>query len=107
VTGSVFPEVERKLPRHPYKTSRVVFRNLSNATFEKMGASAGEGITTPHSSRGCAFGDFDNDGDLDVLIINMNEPPSLLRNARPSRLTLMSTGRTDYTKLSRKSTLIN
>src|SRR5262249_35688458 len=37
-------------------------------------------ITTPHSSRGCAFGDFDNDGDIDVLIMNMNEPPSLLRN---------------------------
>jgi len=33
-----------------------------------------------HCSRGCAFGDFDNDGDLDVLILNMNEPPSLLRN---------------------------
>ena len=35
---------------------------------------------TPHSSRGCAFGDFDNDGDMDILIVNMNEPPSLLRN---------------------------
>jgi len=34
----------------------------------------------PHSSRGCAFGDFDNDGDVDILIVNMNEPPSLLRN---------------------------
>jgi hypothetical protein len=33
-----------------------------------------------HSSRGCAFGDFDNDGDVDVLVWNMNEPPSLLRN---------------------------
>ena len=33
-----------------------------------------------HSSRGCAFGDFDNDGDLDVLIVNLHEPPSLLRN---------------------------
>lgn len=32
-----------------------------------------------HSSRGCAFGDFDNDGDMDVLVMNMNEPPSLLR----------------------------
>ena len=37
-------------------------------------------MTDAHSSRGCAFGDFDNDGDLDVLIVNMNEPPSLLRN---------------------------
>jgi hypothetical protein len=37
-------------------------------------------VEAPHSSRGCAFGDFDNDGDLDVLIVNLNEPPSLLRN---------------------------
>jgi hypothetical protein len=45
-------------------------------------------VLTPHSSRGCAFGDFDNDGDVDVLIMNMNEPPSLLRNeyiSGPSR----------------------
>ena len=34
----------------------------------------------PHSSRGAAFGDIDNDGDVDVLVMNMNEPPSLLRN---------------------------
>jgi len=37
-------------------------------------------VTDRHSSRGCAFGDFDNDGDIDILIVNMNEPPSLLRN---------------------------
>jgi enediyne biosynthesis protein E4 len=80
VTGSVYPEVERKLPQYPYKNPRVLFRNLGNSTFEEMGSSVGEGITTPHSSRGCAFGDFDNDGDMDVLIVNLNEPPSLLRN---------------------------
>jgi enediyne biosynthesis protein E4 len=79
VTGSVYPEVERTLPKYPYKTPRVLFRNLGNGAFEEI-EQAGEGITTPHSSRGCAFGDFDNDGDLDVLIVNMNEPPSLLRN---------------------------
>ena len=57
----------------------MLFRNLGNGTFEEI-ETAGPGISTPHSSRGCAFGDFDNDGDLDVLIMNMNEPPSLLRN---------------------------
>ena len=41
---------------------------------------SGPGAVAPHSSRGVAFGDFDNDGDLDVLVMNMNEPPSLLRN---------------------------
>ena len=41
---------------------------------------AGPGIADTHASRGCAFGDFDNDGDMDVLVMNMNEPPSLLRN---------------------------
>jgi enediyne biosynthesis protein E4 len=80
VTGSVYPEVERKLPQYPYKTPRALFRNLGNGTFEEIEAAGGAGITTPHSSRGCAFGDFDNDGDMDVLIVNMNEPPSLLRN---------------------------
>jgi hypothetical protein len=41
---------------------------------------AGPGIAEAHSSRGVAFGDFDNDGDIDILVVNMNEPPSLLRN---------------------------
>ena len=58
----------------------MLFRNLGNGTFEELESQAGPGITAPHSSRGCAFGDFDNDGDIDVLIVNMNEPPSLLRN---------------------------
>jgi hypothetical protein len=80
VTGSVYPEVERKLPQYPNKTPRVVFRNLGNRTFEELTQQAGPGVTEAHCSRGCAFGDFDNDGDIDILIVNLNEPPSLLRN---------------------------
>ncbi len=79
VTGSVYPEVEKQLPQYPNKSPRILFRNLGNGSFEEI-ADAGPGVTAIHSSRGCAFGDFDNDGDVDILIVNMNEPPSLLRN---------------------------
>jgi len=80
VTGSVYPELEAKLPSYPAKTPRAVFRNLGNGRFEELIEEAGPGVAEPHMSRGCAFGDFDNDGDIDLLIVNMNEPPSLLRN---------------------------
>jgi len=80
VTGNVYPEAERKFPQYPYRTPRVLFRNLGNGVFEELQTQGGPGVSAPHSSRGCAFGDFDNDGDVDILIMNMNEPPSLLRN---------------------------
>ncbi len=80
VTGNIYPEVEKKFPQVPYKTPRVVFRNLGKGQFEEVTELAGPGVAEVHSSRGCAFGDFDNDGDLDILIVNQNEPPSLLRN---------------------------
>ena len=80
VTGNVYPEVERKLPQYANKTPRAVFRNLGNRTFEELGAEAGPGVAEAHCSRGCAFGDFDNDGDVDILVVNLNEAPSLLRN---------------------------
>ena len=80
VTGSVYPEVERRFPEYPQKTRRVLFRNLGNGRFEELFEEGGPGVSAAHSSRGCAFGDFDNDGDLDLLIVNLNEPPSLLRN---------------------------
>ena len=80
VTGGVYPEVESKNAGYPYKTPRVVFRNLGDGTFEELIGEAGPGVSAAHCSRGCAFGDFDNDGDMDILVINLNEPPSLLRN---------------------------
>ena len=83
VTGNVYPEVEARMAQYPHRGPRVIFRNTAQGTgsrFENVTDASGVGATTPHSSRGAAFGDFDNDGDLDVLVMNMNEPPSLLRN---------------------------
>ena len=80
VTGSVYPEVERRLPQYPYRTPPILFRNVGNGRFEELFDEAGPALAARHSSRGCAFGDFDNDGDIDILIVNLNEPPSLLRN---------------------------
>jgi len=78
--GGVYPQLEKTLPQYPSKCPRMVFRNLGNGSFEELIEEAGPAIAAPHCSRGCAFGDFDNDGDVDILIVNLNEPPSLLRN---------------------------
>ena len=78
--GSVYPQIEKKLPQFPNRGPRVVFRNLGNGRFEELIDEAGPGVAAAHCSRGCAFGDFDNDGDIDILIVNLSEPPSLLRN---------------------------
>jgi hypothetical protein len=82
-TGSVYPQVEHLLPNLPAHSPSILFRNRGDGTFVELGAEAGPGISARHCSRGAAFGDFDNDGDMDVLIMNVNEPPSLLRNDAP------------------------
>ena len=78
--GNVYPEIEQFFSEYKYRNPRIVLRNLGNGEFENVSARCGAGITEPHSSRGCAFGDFDNDGRVDVAIMNMGEPPSLLQN---------------------------
>jgi hypothetical protein len=80
VTGHAYPEVDGAGIGSVYKSPRKLYRNLGSGKFEDVSAQAGPGIAARFSSRGCAFGDYDNDGDIDALVFNMNEPPSLLRN---------------------------
>ena len=80
VSGHVYPELQTVDPSESYATPRLIYRQLPNGKFEDVSSQSGPGVLAKHSSRGAAFGDFDNDGDVDVLVMNMDEPPSLLRN---------------------------
>jgi hypothetical protein len=79
-TGHIYPELEHRFPDSPYKSPLLLYRNLGLGHFEELFDEAGTAILEPHSSRGIAFGDFDNDGDVDMLVVNLGEPPSLFRN---------------------------
>lgn len=79
-TGSVYPEVEKQIPLMPHRTPCYIFRNLNGKVFEELMEEAGKDIAVPRVGRGCAFGDFDNDGDVDILLAAVDEPPVLLRN---------------------------
>lgn len=80
INGHVYPEIDAHDIGQTYKNPRIVYRNMGKGQFKDVSSEMGPGITTPFSSRGAAFGDYDNDGDMDVLVLNMNDIPSLLRN---------------------------
>jgi hypothetical protein len=80
VNGHVYPEIAGHAIGQQFRNPRLVYKNLGNGQFKDVSLSMGPGINERYSSRGAAFGDFDNDGDIDVLVLNMNDVPSLLRN---------------------------
>jgi hypothetical protein len=77
--GHVYPEVEQLRTEAAYAQRKLLYRNLRNGHFEDVSLEAGPGISTPAPSRGCAFGDFDNDGDIDVVVNCVNDLPQLIR----------------------------
>ena len=82
--GHTFAEVDRLKTIQRFRNPQLLYRNLGNGKFEDVSKMAGRAMRAEHSSRGAASGDFNNDGSMDLLIMNMNEPPTLLKNTNAS-----------------------
>jgi hypothetical protein len=80
--GHVYPEVENRPVGDKYLQPTVLLRNLGTGRFADWGGSAGPGFATPRPARGLATGDFDGDGRPEIVIVNMNSTPSLLKNRK-------------------------
>ena len=79
VNGHVYPEVVQLKTEAGYQQRKVVYRNLDGSRFQDVSERLGAPVTTPRAGRGAAFGDYDNDGDVDVLVNNVHETPDLFR----------------------------
>jgi len=83
--GAIEAIKERGEERFPYGERKLLFRNLRNGRFEDVTPQAGSVFQQFEVSRGAAFGDIDNDGDIDVVISNLHSPARLLINTVGSR----------------------
>jgi hypothetical protein len=80
VNGHVYPVVDQNQWGTSFAEQALLFRNLKNGKFERVGAPPANALASAWSSRGLATGDLDGDGRLDVVINNMDSSPSILRN---------------------------
>ena len=86
VNGHVYPQIEGAYPGGMYRQRKLLYRNRRDGTFEEVAAAAGAALTERRASRGAAFGDYDEDGDMDVIVNDLDGPAMLLRNDGGSRL---------------------
>lgn len=78
--GHVYPQVEGAYPGGMYGQRKLLYRNLRDGTFAEVAAETGEALLKRRVSRGAAFGDYDEDGDVDVIVNELDGAPMLLRN---------------------------
>jgi enediyne biosynthesis protein E4 len=83
--GHVYSQLAGRNLHVSYKEPRLLYHNLGNGRFEDVSAQAGPALTTPNLGRGCAFGDLDNDGYIDIVVNNLDSPPSVLHNAEKNQ----------------------
>jgi hypothetical protein len=80
VNGHVYPQLEKAGLELTYRQRKLLYRNDRNGTFTEVAQDHGPALTAPAAARGAAFGDLDNDGDVDVVINNLDGPLTVLRN---------------------------
>ncbi len=78
--GHVLDNIQRYHAETTYAEPKLMFRNVGHGIFENVSDQLGPDFLLPRVSRGAAIGDFDNDGDLDIIISNNGQAPQLLRN---------------------------
>jgi hypothetical protein len=79
--GHVYPELEKhNHPESPYRQRNLLYHNSGNGRFEDVTSIAGSAFDLRRSGRGAAFGDLDNDGRVDIVVNNQNDPPAFLHN---------------------------
>ena len=78
--GHVYSQIAGRKLHVSYREPKVLYRNLGTGRFEDVSTKVGPALRAENLGRGCAFGDFDNDGDVDVIVNNLDGPPTLLRN---------------------------
>jgi len=80
-TGHVYPHlIQNPVVGEKYFQRKLLFRNLGNGKFADVSMKSGPGLLIDKASRGAAFGDLDNDGDIDIVIANIDDTPTILRN---------------------------
>ena len=81
--GHLQDEIDQYDTSTAYEAPNLLLRNVGNSKFENISDRCGDGLSPVRSSRGAAFDDLDNDGDVDAVVLNSRQKPTIIRNDSP------------------------